>query len=79
MLFTVIKISVFFITAFFWIQTIIMKYKFYNSISSTYLSVVLFKFLKGENEIEKKINKYNLISLIFFVLLIMMQMFSLGL
>jgi hypothetical protein len=79
MLFTIIKISVFFITAFFWIQTIIMKYKFYNSISSTYLSVALFKFLKGENEIEKKINKYNLISLIFFVILIMMQMFSIGL
>ncbi len=75
----IFKVVVFFITAFFWIQTIIMKYKFYNSISSTYLSMVLFKFLKGENEIEKKINKYNLVSLIFFVILIMMQMFSLGL
>ncbi len=79
MTFTILKIVIFLTTAFFWIKTIIMKYNYYNSISSTYMSVVLFKFLKGEDELIKRINKFNLISLIFFIVLIIMQMFSIGL
>ncbi len=68
MIILIIKIIFALLVIFFWGKTIILKYRYYGSLSKTYLSVLLFTFIQDKTDIAKHINKYNLISLILFLI-----------
>lgn len=58
---------------YFWGNTILRKYKYYDSLTKTYFSVVIFEFLKGDTPKIEKTNRFNLISLILFIVGIIFQ------
>ncbi len=67
------KIILALLIIYFWGKTILFKYNYYGSLSQTYLSVLMFKFIQDKTDITKKINRYNLISLILFLIGIAFQ------
>lgn len=72
---TIIGIKVLFsiLLFYFWGNTILSKYKYYGNITKTYFCVMIFEFLKGNTPEIEKTNRFNLISLILFIVGVFFQ------